>query len=318
VFAPPIFFGRNCLKIPAAVRMTDITWSSMIMANLSSSRGLGFPCSTYSISLLLADRVGYWDTDADAVGEDMHMVLKCFFKTKGFARMTPIFVPINLTNVESKGYLENLGARFVQAKRHYNGVADVAFVLRHAFNLPTFCIDANTFCLPGTEKAVEEMAEEEECPFFWFDKMTMVLKVLETHFMPVTSGWLMFFAVPVMQIMYFPPQGYPTLIDPSNNLLLHSEVYMWIWNILKFTTLILPLPLFGTLGIYEKLHRFIDTEFLNKSKDETRTWKNYFDYFSMPIAAWLLMLLPSNIASCKRIFKSRDEYIVAEKMEYRE
>ncbi|KAG1086269.1 hypothetical protein G6F42_021059 [Rhizopus arrhizus] len=112
IFAPPIFFGRNCFKVPAAVRVTDITWSSMILSNLSSSRGIGFPCSTYSISWKLADQVGYWDTDADAVGEDMHMTLKSLFKTEGQARMTPIFVPINLTNVETEGYIENLRARF--------------------------------------------------------------------------------------------------------------------------------------------------------------------------------------------------------------
>ncbi|RUS33766.1 hypothetical protein BC938DRAFT_484043 [Jimgerdemannia flammicorona] len=58
-----------------------------------------FPCSTYSQSMVLAERVGYWDVDADSFGEDMHTWLKCFFKTEGAARTVPIFVPINLTNV---------------------------------------------------------------------------------------------------------------------------------------------------------------------------------------------------------------------------
>jgi hypothetical protein len=83
---------------------------------------------------------------------------------------------------------------------------------------------------------------------------------------------------------------------------------------LKFTTLFLPFPLFGTLAIYEDLHRFVDIEFFKKTKYETRTNKNFFDYLSMPIAAWMFMTLPSNIASCKRLFKARDQYVVAEKI----
>ncbi|KAL9542774.1 hypothetical protein MBANPS3_008437 [Mucor bainieri] len=312
VFAPPIFFGRNCFRVPAAVRVTDITWSSMILANLSSSRGIGFPCSTYSISWKLADQVGYWDTDADAVGEDMHMTLKCLFKTEGQARMTPIFVPINLTNVETEGYIENLKARFVQAKRHYNGVADVAYTLRSALNLPTYCVDANGVGGKPPAKPHAKL-DENACTTFWFDKIVIVLKVLETHFVPVTSGWLMFFAVPLMQFAFYPPEGYGPYLDPSANPVLISSFYLKVWNVLKFTTLFLPLPLFGTLGIYENLHRFIDIEFFKKTKEETRTWRNYFDYISMPIAAWVFMTLPSNIASCKRLFKARDQYVVAEK-----
>lgn len=84
VFCPPIFLGRNAHKgkltaliinnlVPAPVRMTDAMWSCMVMQNLSNPRQISFPCSTYSMSMVLADRVNYWDTGYDAVGEDMHM-----------------------------------------------------------------------------------------------------------------------------------------------------------------------------------------------------------------------------------------------------
>ncbi|CAG8515378.1 1289_t:CDS:2 [Ambispora gerdemannii] len=97
ICSPPIFFSRNALDVPAAVRV-------------------------------LAEKVGFWDTDQDAVGEDLHMWLKCFFKTGGAVRTAPIFVPINLTNVQTTGYVSNLHARYVQAKRHYNGVADAHMI----------------------------------------------------------------------------------------------------------------------------------------------------------------------------------------------
>ncbi|GAN11727.1 conserved hypothetical protein [Mucor ambiguus] len=306
LFAPPIFFSRNCYEVPAAVRMTDITWSAMVMSSLSNSRGLSFPCSTYSLSMVLAERVGYWDTDADSVGEDMHMMLKCFFKTDGLARCCPIFVPINLTNVQTPGYLANMNARFVQAKRHYNGIADLAYTLRNSFGVKDTVIDGNHVFASLTKKTSMYAA-----PSFWLDKLVMCTKVMEAHLIPVTSGWLMFAAVPLMQFILFPPHSMVAFVEPTENPILTSELYATLWNIVKIITVFLPLPLFGTLAIYEHLHRVVDRELYGKS--ETRTWRNVFDYISLPIAAWAFMTLPATIACIKRLYKTNDKYIVAEK-----
>ncbi|CAO3629524.1 unnamed protein product [Cunninghamella echinulata] len=310
LFAPPIFFSRNSFDVPAAVRMTDITWSAMVMSNLSNSRGIAFPCSTYSLSMVLAERVGYWDTDADSVGEDMHMMLKCFFKTDGLARCAPIFVPINLTNVQTNGYLSNMHARFVQAKRHYNGVADVSYALRNAAGFKQLTLDG--------KQSVGSLLHQEKnamyaSPTFWFDKLLICLKVLEAHMIPVTSGWLMFAAVPLMQFILFPPHPMIAIVSPDDNPILTSDFYATLWNIVKIITVFLPFPLFGTLAIYEHLHRVVDRELYRKSKTETRSWKNVFDYISLPIAAWLFMTIPSTIACIKRLYKPADQYIVAEK-----
>lgn len=286
LLAPPIFFSRNCFDVPAAVRVTDITWSAMVMSNLSNSRGLSFPCSTYSLSLALADRVGYWDTGADAVGEDMHMFLKCFFKTDGQACTVPIDVPINLTNVQTDGYFANMNARYVQAKRHYNGVADVAYTLRNVYH--------------ATRMSA-------------LNKFLICLKVMEAHMIPVTSGWLMFAAVPLMQLLLFPPYQVIALVSPIDNPLLTSEFYANLWNIVKIITVFLPFPLFGTLAVYEQLHRSIDRDLLHKSKHDSRQWKNLLDYITLPIAAWLFMTLPSTLACMKRFRRREEQYIVAEK-----
>lgn len=280
--------------------MTDITWSAMVMSSLSNGRGLSFPCSTYSLSMVLAERVGYWDTDADAVGEDMHMMLKCFFKTDGLARCCPIFVPINLTNVQTNGYLANMHARFVQAKRHYNGVADLAYTLRNSFGVKD---NVNVFASKKSMYA---------SPNFWLDKLIICIKVMEAHLIPVTSGWLMFAAVPLMQFILFPPASITTVFVPAEeNPILTSEFYANLWNIVRIITVFLPFPLFGTLAVYEVLHRTIDRELYHKA--ETRTWRNMFDYISLPVAAWAFMTIPSTIACIKRLYKSNSEYIVAEK-----
>ncbi|KAI9264899.1 hypothetical protein BDA99DRAFT_436977 [Phascolomyces articulosus] len=309
LYAPPIFFSRNCFDVPAAVRMTDITWSAMVMANLSNSRGIAFPCSTYSLSMVLAERVGFWDTDADSVGEDMHMMLKCFFKTDGMARCQPIFVPINLTNVQTNGYMSNMYARFVQAKRHYNGIADVSYTLRNAFGINTTGDNKDGMVLLANTKKSSMYAS----PTFWIDKLIICIKVLEAHMIPVTSGWLMFAAVPLMQFVLFPPHPMVAIVDPADNPILTSDFYATLWNIVKIITVFLPFPLFGTLAIYEYLHRYVDRELYRKQKSEGRTWRNCFDYISLPIAAWLFMTIPSTIAALKRLYKTNDQYIVAEK-----
>ncbi|OBZ88469.1 hypothetical protein A0J61_03492 [Choanephora cucurbitarum] len=287
--APPIFFSRNCYDVPAAVRVTDITWSAMVMSNLSNSRGMCIPCSNYSLSMELADKVGYWDTDADAVGEDMHMWLKCFWKTQGQVRTASIYVPINLTNVQTEGYFSNVSARYVQAKRHYNGVADVAYTLKNAFQSSSSSISL-------------------------IERLQVCFIILEAHMIPASSGWLMFAAVPLMQFILFPPFATLAFVSPADNPILTSEFFGHLWNFIKIITFCLPIPLFGTLAVYEQLHRAIDSEFLKKSKQESRKWMNLIDYVNLPIAAWLFMTLPSTVACIKRLMNRQEKYITSEKL----
>lgn len=310
LLAPPIFFSRNCYDVPAAVRVTDITWSAMVMSNLSNSRGLSFPCSTYSLSMMLAERVDYWDTDADAVGEDMHMWLKCFFKTNGQVRTAPIYVPINLTNVETEGYLSNVNARYVQAKRHYNGVADVAYTLKNAFALHHRGAPKGSLL----DDASNGLALAASSSVSWLDKITVCFLILEAHMIPATSGWLMFAAVPLMQFLLFPPISALALVEPAQNPILTSDFYAQLWNMVKIVTVLLPFPLFGTLAVYEHLHRSIDRDFLQKSKADSRQWKHLLDYATLPVAAWLFMTLPSTLACVKRLSQVEQQYIVSEKL----
>lgn len=309
LLAPPIFFSRNSFEVPAAVRVTDITWSAMVMSNLSNSRGLAFPCSTYSLSMVLAERVGYWDTDADSVGEDLHMWLKCFFKTDGAARSAPIYVPINLTNVQADGYMSNMYARYVQATRHYNGVADVAYTLKSSFGGNRSSSLMSLLPTAGTGKNAMYIS-----PYYWLDKLIVCVHVLEAHMIPATSGWLMFAAVPVMQLIMFPPFSFLGLVEPATNPILISDFYSTLWNIVKIITVFLPFPLFATLGIYEYLHRIVDRELFHKAPTEFRTWRNIVDYASLPISAWMFMTLPSTLACLKRLVKTEQEYIVAKKV----
>ena len=132
VYAAPVLFEQNGDAVPALVRMTDFTWGALAMQNLNSWTGVGFPISNYSVSLHLAASVDFWDTWPDAIGEDMHMFIKAYAKTRGAARLHPIFAPINMGHVNADGALASCVARYTQAERHMRGIADTAYALREA------------------------------------------------------------------------------------------------------------------------------------------------------------------------------------------
>ena len=60
--------------------------AAMAMQNLASPMQLGFPISNYTMSLSLLERIDFWDTTEDAIGEDFHMFVKAYFKTHGQVR----------------------------------------------------------------------------------------------------------------------------------------------------------------------------------------------------------------------------------------
>jgi hypothetical protein len=86
------------------------------------------PTSAYSLSLTLAAGVGFHDTDSIAIGEDMHMYIKCQFATQGHLISKVIYSPASQLNVVGEagpgalsGYWNGHVARYKQALRHMWG-----------------------------------------------------------------------------------------------------------------------------------------------------------------------------------------------------
>jgi len=127
MFAPPVLFNRNSLSVPSVVRVTDIQWCSFAYATFGLYDGIGFPMSVYSLPMELAHRVGFWDTCASAIGEDMHMFLKCFFETNGALCTKTVPYPVSQTNVEGVTFVDTIKERFTQANRHALGVQDTPY-----------------------------------------------------------------------------------------------------------------------------------------------------------------------------------------------
>lgn len=137
LYSAPIIFDRNAHNVPAIVRVADIMWSAAGMSGLHEGSYVAPPTSVYSLPLELVDRVGGWDCDSEAIGEDLHMYLKCFFALNGNLTVRTVLSPVSQTNVTGGGRdkgLRGIGmdmrARYKQALRHMWGALDTGYALR--------------------------------------------------------------------------------------------------------------------------------------------------------------------------------------------
>ena len=162
IFAGPQIFTRNCMETSVVVRVHDMMHSFVHLANLPALF-FSFPLSNYTLSFNLVERVKGWDTCPDAVGEDFHMVQKAYWKTRNDIATVPIYVPFNQLSLQTnKGHIADIKARFWQAERHTQGVADVAYNMKQLFKNP-----------------------------FHFKNLVLVYFVFETFVLSATIPWCM-------------------------------------------------------------------------------------------------------------------------------
>ncbi|CAK7202791.1 hypothetical protein SEUCBS139899_005518 [Sporothrix eucalyptigena] len=142
MYTAPIVFDRNAHSVPAIVRVADILWCAAGLSGLYRGSTIAPPTSVYSLPLQLVDRVGGWDCGAEAIGEDLHMYLKCFFALNGNLTVRTVLSPISQTNVTAGGYgkgvsgiVTDMRARYKQALRHMWGALDTGYALRKVVEL---------------------------------------------------------------------------------------------------------------------------------------------------------------------------------------
>lgn len=141
LYSAPIIFDRNAHSVPALVRVADILWASAGLSGLYRGSTIAPPTSVYSVPLELVDRVGGWDCDPEAIGEDLHMYLKCFFALNGNLTVRTIISPVSQSNVTGgqgtgyKGLVADVKARYKQAIRHMWGALDSGYAMRKVVEL---------------------------------------------------------------------------------------------------------------------------------------------------------------------------------------
>ncbi|KAH7309100.1 glycosyl transferase family group 2-domain-containing protein [Stachybotrys elegans] len=123
-YAAPIIFDRNSQQVNAIVRIADIFWGAYGISGLYSGSTISPPTSVYSLPLELVDLAGGWDPGSEAIGEDLHMYLKCFFALNGR------LIPKTILSAVSQTDVPGLHARYKQALRHMWGALDCGYILR--------------------------------------------------------------------------------------------------------------------------------------------------------------------------------------------
>lgn len=138
LYSCPIIFDRNSNDSPILVRCADLLWSFAGLSTMYPHSTVSIPTSVYSLPLVLAHRVGGWDSDPTSIGEDMHMMLKCYFETNGSLISRVVHTPASQCNVSSdlphpgfRRSLDTCVARYRQALRHMWGALDSGFATRN-------------------------------------------------------------------------------------------------------------------------------------------------------------------------------------------
>ncbi|OAL29436.1 hypothetical protein AYO20_09173 [Fonsecaea nubica] len=138
LYMPPIIFDRNAHLVPQMVRIADLMWCGAGLSCFTSKptrSTVAIPTAVYTLPLPLVCLAGGWDTGSEAIGEDMHMMLKCYFATHGRLQIRPIPSPASQCNVTTgragiRGWLANHSARYAQGLRHMWGCLDTGYAVR--------------------------------------------------------------------------------------------------------------------------------------------------------------------------------------------
>ena len=239
LYHPLIIFDRNANDVPCLVRVADLMYgrdlptSSKRPADFlnrwagaglscfntnSSGQAISIPTATYTLTLPLLKHVGGWDGGPEAIGEDMHMMLKCYFSTHGQLSIRCIPSPASQCNISSgkgglRGYVHDLRARYTQALRHMWGSLDTGYTLRrwlslrssaaHLINIPSPAPVRQKMPTAGSPRARKLSHTDLELKLTQLDavtsgisscstkvslftrrNLTLLLRIFEAHFLP--------------------------------------------------------------------------------------------------------------------------------------
>lgn len=324
-FSTPTLFDRNSDKVPFLVRAYDMQWSMGVLSNFHPFSRKQAPCSAYSLSAALADSVGGWDTDAGAIGEDLHTFLKCFFATQAQLKVLPIYSPASQCNIQGsgKGYWSGVGARYTQSKRHMWASLDVGYVIRKSL----FAIFAPGYDAPFTDSA--KVIKSPLSPSSRYHLPTLVCRcwsifytILESHFF-VTQTLVMIATSSVL----IPPGIIPGIALPYWSALSSTPIDQSLitLNIIA-NYLRIVATLFYVAGVYcyEKyqawcgIYRWKEqgrqSRLGIRSKLQfSRPWYSVFDWLAFPITGVLYLVLPQLQVHISQLFFEELDYVVAAK-----
>jgi len=133
IWQSAVQFYNNIWKLPAVSRAFNRV-SSVAQTGILMRKDRLINFSTYSISLKLVDKIGYWDVDV--IPEDYRMFFKAFYATSGRVEVEPIFLPLYADAAESKTFWGTMRNQYEQIKRWAWGVSDDSYIIHKWLTVP--------------------------------------------------------------------------------------------------------------------------------------------------------------------------------------
>ncbi|KAI5466443.1 glycosyl transferase family group 2-domain-containing protein [Mariannaea sp. PMI_226] len=340
IYSAPVIFDRNAHNVHPLVRVADIVWCAAGMSGLYPGSSIAPPTSVYSLPLDLVDRVGGWDCDAEAIGEDLHMYIKCFFVLNGNLTSRIINSPVSQSNVTGgvgkgwRGAYADINARYKQALRHMWGALDTGFTMRKFAEMwqerkhtsrvyqPLHCTHGDSTGLfnpdshpsdagmeqPGENGIFSEITKDTIQEPHWERVFYMMHRIFEAHFLPVHMAILVIASTIYVKVM-------EDKEDP------HNLAWAFIWaervriaGILQITVYMFLYESFHRVGVAAREREMVKAglaDGMNFSRRSLR--KNWKDYLMVPLVAPLYGTIPSAQALVCQLWNQDLVYTVSKK-----
>jgi Glycosyl transferase family group 2 len=138
-FQPMPVFSNNLFDIDLIPFLVGINTTFWTMIQYSLLDGLHF-FANYSVPLVLAQRVDFWQRDI--IAEDALFFSKCLIKTDGEFQVMPSYNHFNSDNIESENYWQTVVNQYNQLRRWaWGGIESFPFKFYNFFVLPGSKID---------------------------------------------------------------------------------------------------------------------------------------------------------------------------------
>ncbi len=134
IWQAPIRYHTNVWDIHPAMGLIHAYSTAWELAYLAAPWWLPLPISTYSLSLRLADEVGYWDSDV--IADEVHMFLKCFFRRGGSVGLGRMYLPFSAYAVTGDNFVDACKNRYAQSLRHAWGAKEVGYAMSQIIERP--------------------------------------------------------------------------------------------------------------------------------------------------------------------------------------
>ncbi|KXT01742.1 hypothetical protein AC578_2731 [Pseudocercospora eumusae] len=338
IYVPPLVFDRNLHHVPLFVRTADMMWAGAGLSSLYAGSTVCIPTSVYSLPMTLVEHVGGWDTGPGAIGEDMHMYLKCFFALSGNLNVQMVYAAASQCNVTGSyqqgilGFVTGLQARYKQALRHMWGSLDTGYSIRETVSMvqrhkkasrgraefPLSAPNSNWtafYTSTGLHKSlIPKLADDDYAPpkpIDWYKVYTLYHRLFEAHFLPihlctilVISGIYTFvypgFLIPTAFKMALDFCGFCRLVGFSTML-----AFFYLYD--RYHKLCVGLR-------REEMRQAGMLEYMEDNDGFTRSifqFAGLFEIATFPIGGFIFGAIPALQAVLSHLFTDRLTYVVS-------